>query len=93
MIDLPRSERSVLRPPKGNRQWACIVCGNGVNIDKAAWLWIHKGGSTVVTKEEAERLNAEGHGASDVGYHPVGPCCLKRHPELRPYAVKSEETL
>ena len=88
-IQIPSSPRrnNPLRPPTGD-QWPCYICGNGVDTSKAKWIHVHRGGSHAVTEEEAAKLNAAGDAASDVGGHPIGPCCLRKHPELRPYVIE-----
>lgn len=64
----------------------CVICGRPVKDGRAtAWVHVHQGGSSVVTEEEAKTLDP----ASDLGCWPVGSDCLRRHPELNPYAVRS----
>lgn len=48
-------------------------------------LYIHCGGGVAVTEAEANALNASGEGGGDMGCHPIGPDCLRQHPQLKPY--------
>lgn len=74
------------RTPNPKHAYACIICGKPVSDPKCE-LWVHNGGSHAVTLDEGERLNATGHSNADLGYHPIGLECLRKHPELRPYAI------
>lgn len=70
----------------------CAVCGKGVREEgHKLWVWVHGGGSIVVTAEEGERLNAEGHEGGDLSLHPVGRDCLKRFPALKDYLQAAPE--
>lgn len=64
----------------------CVVCGCGVNTESktAKMLHVHMGGGTEV---EAESLNAGDWRGGDLGMQYVGPDCLRRYPELRPYVT------
>jgi hypothetical protein len=73
-------------PANGRNKAPCAVCGRAVRTDKPFWtVHLHHGGWTAVTEEEAETLNATGHAHSEMGFHPVGPECAKKYPELKPY--------
>lgn len=77
-----RNERKV-----SGDAWPCIVCGKPITKARqahCAWLRIHGGGALVVTDAEAARMGE----AADLGAHPVGDDCLRRHTELRPYAQR-----
>lgn len=66
----------------------CAVCGKGVREEgHKLWVWVHGGGSIVVTAEEGARLGDRG----DMGLHPVGRDCLKRFPALKDYLQKAPE--
>lgn len=68
----------------------CVICGKAVNTDRpgTAWVRVHNGGYSIVTDAEAIALNNEGRSSADMYYFPVGPDCLKRHPELKPYTAR-----
>jgi hypothetical protein len=67
----------------------CIVCGRAVNVGKNHWrVRVHDGGSRIMHDTEADKLNELGFAASELGSHPIGPDCLKKHPEVKPYAVR-----
>lgn len=59
----------------------CVVCGREV---KTARYFVHEhnGGGLAVTEEEAEQMDEY---ADDMGLQPIGPDCLRKHPELKPY--------
>lgn len=62
----------------------CMICGKPC-LDAKYFAWEHCGGGTLVTREEGERLNKSGKAGGDLGYQPIGPECLKKHPELKAY--------
>jgi hypothetical protein len=47
---------------------------------------LHGGGLLIVTEEEAATM-AENE---DLGGYPIGADCLRRHPEVKPYAVRAK---
>lgn len=63
----------------------CVVCNKPVDTDKKTTYWVRivGGGGWIGTHEEAD-ANPE----FDLGCYPVGSDCLKRHPEIQPYADK-----
>ena len=61
----------------------CIICGRGIKAVAPASVHVHGGGSLVVTEEEAATMSA----AADVGIYPIGPECLKNHPEMKAYVL------
>jgi hypothetical protein len=79
-------KRNRERPPASPADWRCLLCEAPVRPERARWVHVHIGGSIAVTDDEAEKLNAGGHEAADMGGLPVGPECFRRHPELRAYA-------
>lgn len=65
----------------------CIICGLGVKDPNAPHLWAHYGAlEWVVTAERGEQLNETQPGA-DLGCWPIGPCCLKKNPQLKPFLI------
>ncbi len=79
----------ILGPRNADNQ--CILCRRPlVQANARMWLWIHHGGGAAVTQEEGERLNREEDGDSmDLGCHPVGNGCFRRHRRaLRPFAIR-----
>lgn len=75
-------------PCKGN-EIPCVICGKPCSNPKF-YIWCHLGGNFAVTAEEGELLNAEGKNNMDLGSHPIGTDCLRKHPELKPYSQKSK---
>lgn len=74
------------RPARGD-ELPCIICAKPISKERqsvVAWIHVHDGGATAVTEAEANTLDSAG----DLGLHPIGDDCLKRHPELHPYAVR-----
>lgn len=67
--------------------YPCVICGRPCPKPKFM-VWLHMGGTHLVTVEEGEKLRASGKDEGDVGGHPIGSDCLKKHPELKPYAWK-----
>lgn len=63
----------------------CIVCGRQCPNPRYM-VHVHGGLQTIVTEEEAEQLNNSDESGGDMGMWPIGTDCLKKHPELRPYA-------
>jgi hypothetical protein len=64
----------------------CVVCGKPTKTDKARHIHLHLGGTHAVTEREADELNEAGQEDADMGAYPIGSCCLRKHPELKPYA-------
>lgn len=60
----------------------CVVCGREVRAPFPAMVHVVDGGGTVATDDESVEE------ASDLGCYPVGPGCLRRFPELKPYILK-----
>lgn len=69
--------------------WPCAICGRAVDTSRprTAWIHVHNGGASIVTDAEAKALNDAGEESADMSWYPVGPECMKRHPELKPYAA------
>lgn len=80
MIPIPsspgRDERQITDKPQ------CVVCNRIVNREKCVWIHTREG-YYAVTEEETKTLDPAG----DSGCYPVGPDCLRRHPELKPYLL------
>ena len=63
----------------------CVVCGRPiVEGREAGRLYVHAGGTAVVTEEEYDIMETVESGAG-LGGWPIGRDCLRKHPELRPY--------
>lgn len=64
-------------------EYPCIVCGKPIDPARATHMvHVHRGGGWAVTEEEAGKIDQ----SYDLGLHPIGSDCLRRHPELKPYA-------
>lgn len=85
MINIPFDEKFSENMDRTNSHGdnPCIICGRKCRtLDNL--VHVHGGFSTIVTEEEAKKLNVTDGGA-DMGMFPIGPDCLKKHPELRTY--------
>ena len=60
----------------------CVICGKAVTTANPAHIHLHNGGASIVTEAEAATMDP----AADLGLYPIGADCLRRYPELRPYA-------
>lgn len=65
----------------------CILCGRECKHPKF-FVWEHNGGGTLVTLQEGEELNEAGHSGADLGLQPIGPDCLKKHPQIKPFVIE-----
>lgn len=61
----------------------CLICGRAVKDCGAAVLRVVDGGGTI-----ADNGDPDIDPSADLGCYPIGPCCLKRYPEFRPYVIK-----
>jgi hypothetical protein len=88
MLDFERSknyDRNRLTADGGKE--GCVICGKDI---KDAKYWLHLfWGLTAVTEEEAAEINRKEGDGGDMYFFPIGTDCLKRHPELKPYATVS----
>lgn len=72
------------RYPSTGDAWPCCVCGKPVNIKaRPYWLRLLVGGKVVTTETDTEIPEGQ-----DLGCHPIGADCLRRHPELKPWASR-----
>jgi len=86
LIDLPQSAHRHADdtgdlPP-------CIICGRPIRAKSPKHLHIVGGGSLVLSPADDEEYTDT---AADMGYHPVGAGCLKKHPQLKAYAILLED--
>lgn len=75
----PRSLRDSHRPGQTGDWYPCFICGVPCNPATAKLIHLCGGGSLV--RDHADPCGGDGCLA---GY-PVGPTCLRRHPEIKPY--------
>lgn len=67
------------RYPSGEHDDPCIICGRPVDRRKNPWmLHVVDGGASVHVPDAPGPKPT-----SDLGWHPIGSDCLRRHPELR----------
>lgn len=62
----------------------CVVCGRGIKAENPRMVHVHNGGVSLVADGEMTDLSP----FADCGMFPIGPCCLRKHPELKPYVLK-----
>lgn len=67
----------------GGRTEPCVVCGRPIKTPRW-YVHVVDGGASVCDPN----IENWPDGAGDLGWLPVGPECLRRHPELRPYTVE-----
>ena len=83
MIQISVSEKHSKNAEKCSAdEQPCVVCGKPMK-DAKHYIHLHCGGSHAVTAREAEDLPDN----EDLGSYPIGACCLRKHPELKPYAL------
>lgn len=83
----PDYDKNQERFPCKGSTYPCIICGKPCPNPKYM-VWEHCGGGVLVTEEEGNRLNEEGRGGEDLGGQPIGVDCLRKNPDLKPYAGK-----
>ncbi len=68
----------------------CIICGRAIKAESPAMVRVYWG-THIVTKEEAEQLHIEESGdGGDLYYYPIGPDCLRKYPDIKPYVHKGQ---
>lgn len=71
----------------------CVLCGRAINLKYPHHL-IHEisgGGVALHPEDEDEYIAAHGSAGDpgDCGGQPIGPDCLKQHPELKQFTVRA----
>lgn len=85
MIELPRSPNYQKNAARIRGDYApCAVCGKAVIKGNKA-VHIVRGGGYVANQFDAIDP------AGDCGIWPIGPECIKAHPELKPYLIVANE--
>ena len=64
----------------GIDDYPCVICGKPIKNWKYSIMTYE--GAYAVTEDELKTLDNSG----DSGAYPIGSHCLKKHPELKPYA-------
>lgn len=85
-------DTSKMTPPDYHRNMekagdlpTCVICGRGIKAENPPMVHLHDGGWCIVTEEEATALSPN----ADMGFYPIGPECLRKHPEIKPYVHKT----
>lgn len=81
MITIPYHKDFQKNQEKAGDLLPCVVCGRGIKAKNPRMVHVHDGGASIVTEDEAAKLNPN----ADMCFFPIGPCCLRKHPELKPY--------
>lgn len=69
------------------RDYPCVICGREVKSGpRTRLVRLHYGGQMVVLPDEFEQAERDCPGG-DLGAYPIGPDCLKKHPDMKPYVV------
>lgn len=79
LIKLPETQKYDF---SGGRALPCVICGKAVKKVQFEVHLVDGGGSLCHPDDKWEDE------ASDLYWYPIGACCLWRHPELKPFAVK-----
>ena len=87
---LPRSREPAMGwPHRDGCDEQCFVCRRPVMFDRCRVVYVHDGGSSIVTPSEYQKLNATEPGAG-LGLQPIGPTCWRKNAKLlRPYEVSA----
>jgi hypothetical protein len=85
MITIPHHPDYRKNQDKAGDLLPCVICGRGIKSENPKMVHVHNGGTSIVTEEEAKTLDP----AADMYFFPIGPCCLRKHPEIKPYAHKA----
>ena len=82
----PRHGVNQRRYPCEGDESPCIVCGKA--LKEPRWLLnVINGGHDIATDEPPGDIDEAG----DLYWLPIGTDCLRRHPELKPWAVPVEQ--
>lgn len=82
MIKIPHTPDHVANSQRVHGAEPCVVCGRGIkDPTRAKWLHMNTDGYAI-SKSEAASIGPD----HDQGSFPIGPDCLRNHPELTPYA-------
>lgn len=82
-VEVPKSLVDARSRRHGDR-YMCIVCGLAMPSPKFMCHVIDGGGVALHPDDEGIYVSDGG----DMNFLPVGADCLRRHPALKPYAVK-----
>jgi hypothetical protein len=81
----PDFSETASRYPCGDQEYHCVICGKPVKMASRPWcLRIINGGFDVATIETEEQIDPAG----DLYWLPIGNNCLRKHPELKPWAKR-----
>jgi hypothetical protein len=87
MVEIPYNPNRIKNQEQRENKdaYPCIVCGKAAG--KSPWMVrVVNGGTDIGTDEEGDA-----DPSSDLGYYPIGTDCLRKHPEVKPYAKKQKE--
>lgn len=88
-LEIPTSKHSV-DPEYIGEDYPCIVCGRVVRAANPWMIRVVEGGGMALSPEYHQEYDKLGD-PGDLNFYPIGPDCLRRHPQLRAYAVKCKE--
>lgn len=93
LLDLPERSNNYHRNAERHAGVPCVLCGKKVETKKSHWdLVVVSGYAVARSDEEAKQYEIDrcGSHAGDYGAEPIGPDCLRNHPDLKEYAIRSE---
>lgn len=65
----------------------CIICNKPVDMVGKNTAFVRIIAATAI----GTPTEAEADPDADMGLYPIGPDCLRRHPELKPYVMTEEQ--
>lgn len=68
----------------------CAICGKPVKTSRY-WVHIVDGGGVVLHPDDEDKYSAAGEPSADCGCWPVGPDCLRKNPDLKPFVTDAKK--
>lgn len=82
IVEIPQSENYYNGPAAYGDRLTCIVCNRPVTAKNPAYLRVVESGGYAVLPQFQDEYDGD---AGDLGLYPIGPNCLRRYPQLKPY--------
>lgn len=80
-IDVPVSDHYEYRAT--GDEYPCVICGAGCGVEPMWFVHLVSGGVQLAAP------GVEEDPSDDMGLYPIGPECLRKHPALKPYAMRN----
>ena len=91
MIEIPRHRRYDEWSTKSYKlgKFPCVICGKSVNMELIKHrVYMANDGEHLLSIKEAAQ---DPHAWEELGQWPIGPDCMRMHPELKDYIVQVEK--